>query len=62
MINAKIIDSSRDYIAGFDKEIEFIPIGFTEHKEDQEKISMFKKKIVTLLLSLLEGEIDMEII
>ena len=61
-ITAKIIDSSRDFIAGFDKEIDYKPLGFTSEAEDQENISVFKKKIVTLLLSLLEGETDMEII
>jgi len=34
LISAKIIDSSRDYIAGFDKEVEYIPLGFSSDPED----------------------------
>lgn len=39
-----------------------MPLGFSDDPEDQEQINIFKKKIVTMLLSLLEGEADMEII
>jgi hypothetical protein len=35
-----------------------MPLGFSTEDEDIEKISEFKSKIVTLLLSLLEGELD----
>lgn len=58
LIDAKIIDSSRDFLAGFEKPSEFLPLGFTEDEEDIEKIAEFKSKIVTLLLSLLEGDED----
>jgi hypothetical protein len=35
-----------------------LPLGFTDEEEDIEKIAEFKSKIVTLLLSLLEGDLD----
>jgi hypothetical protein len=35
-----------------------LPLGFAEDEEDIEKISEFKSKFVTLLLSLLEGDLD----
>ena len=60
LISAKIIDSSRDFIAGFEKPQEFLPLGFTEEEEDIDKISEFKSKFVTLLLSLLEGDLDVQ--
>lgn len=58
LINAKIIDSSREFIAGFEKSSEYLPLGFTTEEEDVEKIAEFKSKFVTLLLSLLEGDLD----
>ena len=58
LIQAKIIDSSRDFLAGFEKPSEYLPLGFTDEEEDVEKIAEFKSKIVTLLLSLLEGDLD----
>jgi hypothetical protein len=58
LIAAKIIDSSRDFIAGFEKPQEYLPLGFGDCDEDMEKISEFKSKFVTLLLSLLEGDLD----
>ncbi len=58
MISGKIIDSSRDFLAGFEKPNEYLPLGFSDEEEDIEKISEFKSKIVTLLLSLLEGDLD----
>ena len=58
LISAKIIDSSRDFIAGFEKPNEYLPLGFADDEEDNEKISEFKSKFVTLLLSLLEGDLD----
>ncbi len=58
LISAKIIDSSRDFLAGFEKPNEYLPLGFSDEEEDIEKISEFKSKIVTLLLSLLEGDLD----
>jgi hypothetical protein len=35
-----------------------LPLGFTNDEEDVEKIAEFKSKFVTLLLSLLEGDLD----
>jgi hypothetical protein len=35
-----------------------LPLGFADDEEDNEKISEFKSKFVTLLLSLLEGDLD----
>lgn len=61
LVNSKIIDSSREYIAGFEKESELLHIGF-ESEEDIDSIGEFKKSVITLLTSLLEGEVDMEII
>jgi hypothetical protein len=60
LVNAKILDSSREYIAGFEKENEIQHLGFVA-EDDIENISELKQKIVTLLTSLLEGEIDMDI-
>jgi hypothetical protein len=60
-VKAKIIDSSREYMSGFEKESEIFPLGF-EGDDDLESIGDFKFSIVTLLTSLLEGEIDEEII
>ena len=61
LVESKIIDSSREYISGFEKESDLRHIGFISN-EDIDSIGEFKYKIVTLLTSLLEGEIDMEII
>lgn len=58
MVQAKIFDSSREYISGYEQEIEHL--GFTSD-EDFDSLQEFKQKVVTLLVSLLEGEIDMEI-
>lgn len=58
LIQAKIIDSSRDFIAGFDTAEDLLPIGFTE--DDFANISEFKSGFVTLLLSLLEGDLDVD--
>lgn len=58
MVQAKIFDSSREYISGYETEIEHL--GFTD-QEDIDSLQEYKQKVVTLLVSLLEGEIDMEI-
>jgi hypothetical protein len=60
-MESKVIDSSREFIAGFEKESDLIHIGF-ESEEDIDSMGEFKYKVITLLTSLLEGEIDMEII
>jgi hypothetical protein len=61
LVNSKIIDSSREYIAGFEKESELMHLGF-ESEEDIDSLGEFKKQVTILLTSLLEGEVDMEII
>jgi hypothetical protein len=61
LVNAKILDSSREYIANFEKPNEIEHLGFNS-EEEIEGIGELKGKIVTLLTSLLEGEIDMDII
>ena len=60
LVHAKIIDTSREYIAGFKRPSEIEHLGF-DGEEDLEGIGEFKGKIVTLLVSLLEGEVDMDI-
>lgn len=59
LVNAKILDSSREYIAGFQKS-EVVHLGLDD-EEGMSQMDNFKQKIVTLLTSLLEGEIDIEI-
>ena len=41
LVNAKIIDSSREYITYFEKESEIIPLGF-DGDEAQDNIGEFK--------------------
>lgn len=60
-MNSKIIDSSREYISGFSTLSEITHLGF-EDEDQLDEIGEFKQSIITLLTSLLEGEIDMEII
>lgn len=60
MVNSKVIDSAREYISGFN-EGEILHLGFNEDFGIEE-IGAFKSNMVTLLTSLLEGEIEMEII
>jgi hypothetical protein len=59
-VNGKILDSTREYIAGFEQETEISHLGFSS-TDELESLGEFKQKIVTLLTSLLEGEIDMDI-
>ena len=58
MVQAKIFDSSREYISGYETDIEYL--GFTE-QEDIDGLQEYKQKVISLLVSLLEGEVDMEI-
>ena len=37
-----------------------MPLGFTDSEEDIEGIAEFKSKVTTLLLSLLEGDVDIK--
>ena len=57
LVNSKIIDSAREYIAGFEKLEDIKYMGFVKD-EDLDMIGEFKQNIVLLLVSLLEGEID----
>ena len=61
LVKAKIIDSCREYISGFELESDLIPLGFTT-EEDIDSIGEFKGSIITMLTSLLEGEVVPEII
>lgn len=61
LVNSKIIDSSREYIGGFENPNELQPLGF-ETEEDIDNIGAFKQQVITLLTSLIEGEVDIEIV
>jgi len=61
LVNAKIIDCSREYIAGFERSTELQPLEL-DNDDAQDNLSELKAKIVTMLTSLLEGEVDQEII
>ena len=60
LVNGKILDSCKEYIAGFENENETFHLGFDD-PESLELLDQFKQKIITMLMSLLEGEIDMDI-
>jgi len=60
LVGGKILDSSREYIAGFETEGEIAHLGFNM-SEDMDSMGEFKGKVVTLLTSLLEGEVDLDI-
>ena len=66
LISAKIIDNSRDFIAEYQEvgmEFEMKSRGFDlENDEHLDMINETKQKLVTLLLSLLEGPADPDII
>lgn len=57
MVHAKILDSCREYIAGFDQDTELEPRGFND-EDSRNSLDEFKQKIITMLTSLLEGEVD----
>ena len=62
LVQAKILDSSREYIAGYERESDLQNIGFDyDDPDDMDALSEFKQKIVGLLTSLLEGEVDQDI-
>ena len=61
-MQAKILDSSREYIAGYEEQNELENIGFDINSDDDiSALGEFKQKVVGLLTSLLEGEVDQEI-
>lgn len=61
LVNAKIIDSSREYISQFSSLESIKHLGF-EDPSDLDKIGDLKFSVICMLTSLLEGEVDMEII
>jgi len=61
LVNGKILDSSREYISGFEHENEILHLGLAPDTDEFESLMEFKKNIITMLTSLLEGEIDMDI-
>lgn len=70
MVNAKILDSCREFINMLSKADNLIPLGFVPKEEDlgddeediMEVLDEFISKIATMLVSLLEGEQDLEIL
>ena len=60
LIGAKIIDYSRDFIVGFKKRDELRMLGF--NPDNPEGLETIKHKLVQLLLSLLEGDVDQDIV
>ena len=61
LVNAKIIDSSREYISQFSTLESISHLGFTS-VDDLDAIGELKFAVISMLTSLLEGEVDMEII
>lgn len=69
LTQAKILDSSREFIANFDDKSQCGSLGFEPNEgEDSEEEDMievldeFIQKIATMIVSLLEGEEDVEIL
>ena len=60
MVAEKIFDSCREYIASFEKHAELEVLGITDG-DTQQSLQEFKCKIMDLLMSLIEGEVDLEI-
>lgn len=60
MVQNKIIDTSREIIASFEKQVEIEHLGFS--KDDIDDIGEFKGNVIQLLTSLLEGETNFAII
>jgi len=66
-VHQKILDSSREFIANFNDKGSIDYLGFVDPEEDDEEDMMeeldaFIQKIATMLLSLLEGGEDIEIL
>lgn len=59
LVNAKVIDCAREYIASYESPHELNKLGLADSAED---ISNIKNAVITLLVSLLEGEINLDII
>lgn len=58
MVTEKVFDSCREYIASFEDPSELEVLEISE-SEDIESLMEFKCKIMDLLMSLLEGEVDL---
>lgn len=62
MVQEKIFDSCREFIDSFEKESELIMLGIQPDDEEANGgIQEFKCKIMDLLISLIEGEVDIDI-
>ena len=69
MVNAKVVDSSREFISLLSNKDNLGPLGFVKKEEDAaededdilDSMDEFLSKISVILLSLLEGEEDFEI-
>lgn len=69
MVNAKVVDSSREFISLLSNKDNLGPLGFVQKEEDAaededdilDSMDEFLSKISVILLSLLEGEEDFEI-
>ena len=69
LTQAKILDSSREFIANFDDKSQVSALGFEPNEgEDEDEddpiefLDEFIQKIATMIVSLLEGEEDIEIL
>ena len=65
LTQAKILDSSREFIANFDDKSQVGALGFDGEEEEEDLIEVldeFIQKIATMIISLLEGEEDIEIL
>lgn len=69
LTQAKILDSSREFIANFDDKSQVSALGFVPPDDDEEDaedlieiLDEFIQKIATMVVSLLEGEEDVEIL
>lgn len=69
-MNAKVVDSSREFISLLSTKDNLLPLGFVRKKDDtpdddeediMEVMDEYLSKISVILLSLLEGEEDIEI-
>jgi hypothetical protein len=69
-VNAKVVDSSREFISLLSTKDNLLPLGFVRKADDtpdddeediMEVMDEYLSKISVILLSLLEGEEDIEI-
>jgi hypothetical protein len=62
LVDSKIIDSAREYISGYNDQSALAHLGFDDNQEDLKSIGVVKENIITMLTSLLEGELNMDIV